>query len=563
MARPTADADRSHHARETALLTPRDRVRRRGGWWAAAACVALATAALPSLLHAAAQSGQADPKPAAGSSKTAPRDYAWFDPIIETRLLLSNAFVDQTDDKEMQEAALGAMVASLGDPYTVYVPPQRERDFNKELRGTYVGIGAEIDLHENYLRIVTPLEDSPAQHAGVMAGDLVLTIDGESTLGKSTDDCMGKLLGEEGTTVRITVRHGDGREESFTITRAKIQTQTVKGFRRTATGWDHLIDRERGIGYLRLTQFTETSPQAMHDAVDAMQKDGAKALVIDLRFNGGGSLGAAIQIADLFLRKGSIVSLRNRDGQGRAWNAADQPTDIDMPLVLLVNEGSASASEVLSGALQDNDRAKILGTRTFGKGSVQDVRELPEDRGTIKFTTARYYLPSGRNITRSHKPEDAEKPWGVDPDPGYHVPMSDDQERTMFLARRAWEIPDGKPTDPAKWADPAWIAAAPGERGETGLGDLQLAAAVTALREKLGGGKWPRVGDDPGATATVSDELQRARGYRDRLVKELEATDKRIAELAADEQKPLQTAPKGAADAERKRGVPTPADDQK
>lgn len=377
MARPTADADRSHHARETALLTPRDRVRRRGGWWAAAACVALATAALPSLLHAAAQSGQADPKPAAGSSKTAPRDYAWFDPIIETRLLLSNAFVDQTDDKEMQEAALGAMVASLGDPYTVYVPPQRERDFNKELRGTYVGIGAEIDLHENYLRIVTPLEDSPAQHAGVMAGDLVLTIDGESTLGKSTDDCMGKLLGEEGTTVRITVRHGDGREESFTITRAKIQTQTVKGFRRTATGWDHLIDRERGIGYLRLTQFTETSPQAMHDAVDAMQKDGAKALVIDLRFNGGGSLGAAIQIADLFLRKGSIVSLRNRDGQGRAWNAADQPTDIDMPLVLLVNEGSASASEVLSGALRTTTGRRSSGRAPSARGRSRTCASCP------------------------------------------------------------------------------------------------------------------------------------------------------------------------------------------
>lgn len=513
-----------------------------------------------------AQSSSAPPK---ATSKATPRDYSWFDPIIETRMLLSSAFVDSTDDKEMQEAALEAMVASLGDPYTVYVPPQREGAFNKELRGTYVGIGAEIDIHENYLRIVTPLEDSPAQHVGVMAGDLVLTIDGESTLGKSADDCMAKLLGEEGTPVTITVRHKDGREESFTITRARIQTQTVKGFRRTATGWEHILDREHGIGYLRLTQFTETSAEAMYTAIAAMQKDGAKGLVIDLRFNGGGSLGAAIQIADLFLRKGSIVSLRNRDGQGRAWNAAEQPTDIDLPLVLLVNEGSASASEVLSGALQENGRAKVLGTRTFGKGSVQDVRELPEDKGVIKITTARYYLPSGRNITRSHKPEDADKPWGVDPDSGFHVPMSDDQERTMFIARRAWEIPDGKPTDPAKWSDPAWIAAAPGESGETGLGDLQLAAAVTALRTQLTEGTWPRVGDDAGASATVSDELQRARGYRDRLVKELEATDKRIAELAANEDKPLQTAPKGSADAtapkERPatKPVPTPPDEQK
>lgn len=130
--------------------------------------------------------------PSAGAARPAPAatGYQWFDPIIETRLLLANAFIDESDDTAMQEAVLSAMVSSLGDPYTVYVPPQGERDFNKALRGTYVGIGAEIDLHENYLRIVTPLDDSPAQRSGVMAGDLVLSINGESTLGKSADDCM-------------------------------------------------------------------------------------------------------------------------------------------------------------------------------------------------------------------------------------------------------------------------------------------------------------------------------------------------------------------------------------
>lgn len=459
--------------------------------------------------------------------------YGWFDPIIETRLLLTNSYVDGTDDKTMQEAALEAMVASIGDPYTIYVPPQGERDFNKELRGTYVGIGAEIDIHENYLRIVTPLDDSPAQRSGVMAGDLVLSIDGESTLGKSADACMEKLLGEEGTKVTIRVRHSDSREEDLTIARGRIQAQTVKGFRRTASGWEHILDAEHGIAYLRLTQFTETSAEAISASVNAMKASGAKGLVIDLRFNGGGVLGSAIQIADLFLRKGSIVSLRNRDGQGRAWSAADQPTDLDLPLVLLVNEGSASASEILAGALQDNGRAKILGTRTFGKGSVQDVRELPGNHGSIKLTTARYYLPSGRNITRSHKDEDADKPWGVDPDPGFHVSMSDDEERAMFIARRAWEIPDGKPTDPTKWSDAEWIAHAPGEANADGLGDLQLAAAVTSLRGLLAKGEWTRVGGEAGAEAAATDELARAQGYRQRLIRELEATDKRIAELSA------------------------------
>ncbi len=493
-------------------------------------CSSLAS---PTLL--AAPQAAAPGRDAPTRSAAAARAYDWFDPIIETRLLLASRFIDPTDDAAMQEAALAAMVASLGDPYTVYVPPEAEREFDKELRGTYVGIGAEIDIHENYLRIVTPLEDSPALAAGVLAGDLVLAIDGESTLGKTADACMDMLLGEEGTPVTILVRHSDGREVTLTIVRARIETQTVKGFRRTAKGWEHILDRERGIGYLRLTQFTETSADAMLASLDALRRDGLRALVLDLRFNGGGSLGAAIQIADLFLAQGSIVSVRDRDGKGRAWSAAAHPTDIDMPLVILVNEGSASASEVLAGALQDNGRAKVLGTRTFGKGSVQDVLTIPEDRGTIKITTARYYLPSGRNITRSHRPEDADRPWGVDPDAGFHLPMTDDQERTMFIARRAWEIPDGAPGDPSRWSDPAWIAATPGAAGAEGVGDLQLAGAVTALRGYLADGAWPRVGDDPGARATVSDELQRARSYRDRLIRELELTDERIAELAANE----------------------------
>ncbi len=497
-------------------------------------CLSL-TIPLASAAPAHAQQGAADGNAGRTRAAEASRDYGWFDPIIETRLLLASRFIDPADDRAMQEAALAAMVASLGDPYTVYVPPAEERDFDKAMRGTYVGIGAEIDIHENYLRIVTPLEDSPALRAGVLAGDLVLEIDGESTLGKSADECIDMLLGEEGTPVTIAVRHSDGREDRLTIVRARIETQTVKGFRRTPDGWEHILDRERGIGYLRLTQFTETSADDMLASLDALRRDGLRALVVDLRYNGGGSLGAAIQIADLFLAHGSIVSVRDRDGKGRAWSAAPHPTDVDMPMVLLVNEGSASASEILAGALQDNGRAKVLGTRTFGKGSVQDVLPIPDHRGTIKLTTARYYLPSGRNITRSHRPEEAERPWGVDPDAGFHLPMTDDQERAMFIARRAWEIPDGRPTDPARWADPAWIAAAPGESAAEGLGDLQLAGAVTALRTYLADGTWPRVGDDPGEQATVSDELQRIRSYRDRLVRELELTDARIAELAAHE----------------------------
>ncbi len=463
--------------------------------------------------------------------KSPTRDYAWYDAIVETRELLAGAFVETPDDQSMQQAVLGAMVASLGDPYTVYVPPTSEREFTKGLRGTYVGIGAEIDIHESYLRIVSPLDDSPAQQAGVLAGDLVIAIDGSSTLGKTADACMDLLLGEAGTPVTLRLRHIDGREEDVAIVRRQIQSQTVKGFRRSEHGWEHMIDPTNGIAYVRLTQFTETSAENLRDVLTTIGKEGGKGLVLDLRFNGGGSLAAAIQAADLFQHEGTIVSVRGRDGQGRAWTATDQPTDIDLPIVVLVNEGSASASEILAGALQENHRAKVLGTRTFGKGSVQDVRALPDGRGTVKLTTARYYLPSGRNITRSPKSADGGAPWGVDPDSGFHVGMSDDEERTMFIARRRWEIPGGTPTDPGRWADPEWVKSAPGEDGADGIGDPQLAAAMSALRERIAGNEWPRVGDDPGASASASDELRRARSYRERLVAEMRATEKRIGEL--------------------------------
>jgi hypothetical protein len=345
--------------------------------------------------------------------------------------------------------------------------------------------------------------------------------------------------------VKLRVQHGDGREEDLSIVRRAIQARTVKGFRRTSqtngqTGWEHLIDPEHGIAYVQLAQFTETTAADLRVVLDRLRDAKARGLIIDLRNDGGGSLGAAIQIADFFLGKGTIVSLRTREEEKQhevdrhVWNAVAEPTDVDMPIVILVNESSASASEILAGALKENDRAKVLGVRTFGKGSVQDVKSLPDGLGTVKITTARYYLPSGRNITRSTKPEDEGKPWGVDPDKGFHVMMDDAQLRTMYLAKRRWEIPDGKPADPAKWADPAWIATDPGEDGTSGMGDLQLAAGVKALQTKLAGQDWPTVGDDPGELAAANDELRRFKVYRERLLRELDSTQERIERLESE-----------------------------
>jgi carboxyl-terminal processing protease len=243
--------------------------------------------------------------------------------------------------------------------------------------------------------------------------------------------------------------------------------------------------------------------------------------VLDLRFNGGGTLTGAIEMADLFLDEGTVVSVKSRRGLERSWGADVDEDDFEIPMVVLVNGSSASASEIVAGALQENGRAKVLGQRTFGKGSVQEVRELPDDAGILKLTTAHYALPSGRSL---HRTPEAEQ-WGVDPDPGFHVPMSDDQNRDLVVGRRAYEA-IGNSNDAnalEQWSDVEWL--------RTSLGDLQLAAAVEALRAKLSGGEWIAVGDDSSAVTVAADELRNQIEFRRRLVKELEAVEARIARL--------------------------------
>ncbi|MGA0173466.1 MAG: S41 family peptidase [Phycisphaerales bacterium] len=447
-------------------------------------------------------------------------DYAWFDPIVEVRGLLRENFVTPVDDEAMRDAAIAAMVESLGDPYTVYVPPASEDDFNKDLRGAYVGIGAEIDIVEGWLTIVTPLDESPALAAGVRSGDTVISIEGETTFGLSSRECADRLMGEAGTTVNIRVRHADGEEEDLAIVRSPIRTRTVRGFSRNGEAWRFLIDPTSGIAYIRVTQFTDETVDELREALSAMTPPPA-ALVLDLRFNGGGTLTGAIEMADLFLEDGTVVSVKSRRGLERSWSADDDADDYEIPMVVLVNGSSASASEIVAGALQENGRAKVLGQRTFGKGSVQEVRELPDDAGILKLTTAHYALPSGRSL---HRTPEAEA-WGVDPDPGFHVPMSDDQYRDLVVGRRAYEA-IGNAADSeasAQWSDVAWL--------RESLGDLQLAAAIETLRARLSGGEWLTVGDESSAITVAADELRNQIEFRRRLVRELEAVEARIARL--------------------------------
>lgn len=491
--------------------------------------VALAAVATGLAVQSRTATGQSAPRPVA---PIAPITYEWFDPIIDLRQLVESGYVEQPDAAAMQEAALAAMVAALNDPYSVYVPPSGERNFNKALRGTYVGIGAEIDMPDGWLRVVAPIDDSPAEEAGVLPGDIVLSIDGTATRGKSIEECMDLLLGEPGTEVRVEVRHPGGREEVLTIPRREIRAKAIKGIRRDSDGWEFRIDPQRGIAYVRLTQFLEESAEELGEVLRTLEEGGLKGLILDLRYNGGGALGAAIRVVDLFQSDGGIVSVRGRQGQERSWSAGRDGDEFEIPIVILVNEASASASEIVAGALQENGRAKVLGTRTYGKGTVQDVRGLGEGRGSVKLTIARYHLPSGRSIARtSASGAEGGGSWGVDPDPGFHVPLDEDVARRLFLTRRTWELPLDQPADTSRFNDPEWIARDPGESKSEGLGDPQLAAALTALQGYLDGGVWPRVGDDPTPATVAGDELRRQEAYRTRLARELEAVERRIADL--------------------------------
>lgn len=449
-------------------------------------------------------------------------DYTFFDPIIDIRAMLDRYYVEDIDEEELQAGAIRGMLETLNDPYTVYVPPQDTADFTKDLTGEYVGIGAEVGMRDGWFTILTPLDDSPAWRAGVMAGDRVIAIDGVSTEGYDTDRAIDKLLGEPGTQVVMTVERDGGETLDIPITRSPIHVNPVKGFARADAGegaWRYLLDQPRGIAYIRLAQFTPDSAAELKAAIDtAEQTNNAPlgGLILDLRFNPGGVLGQAIEMADLFLDDGVIVSTEGRVGSRRVERARPEGTLPDFPIVVLVNGQSASASEILAGALSDNGRAVVLGTRTFGKGLVQTVRPLPGDDGVLKITEQRYALASGRVIQR----DDDSAVWGVDPTPGYYLPLTNEQTSDMLNARRQQEIISAKDDAPTTDADELVAR----------LSDPQLEAALRVVRHAVDTGDLEPIGipeNDPGDLA--GDAVTAARAQRDRLLRELTRIERRIA----------------------------------
>jgi carboxyl-terminal processing protease len=396
---------------------------------------------------------------------------------------------------EFADGAFGAL-----DPFTSMIWPSDLEEFNKSTQGEFSGVGIQIQSgKDGSLQVVSPLEDSPAYKAGIKAGDAITHIDGKNAKGITLNQAVKKITGIKGTMVTLTVKSPDASVKDYPIRRDIIKVASIKGWMHLpGGGWEYLVDPENKIGYLRLTNFTKDTSKELDGAIEALNAAGAKAVILDLRYNPGGLLTAATDVSDKFMKDGVIVTTRpDRDPGNPPTIATARPdsSESDLPLVVLVNQYSASASEIVSGALKDQKRALIVGERTFGKGSVQMLFPLSNREAYLKLTTSHYYLPSGRCIHR----EENSTEWGVDPD--VTVEMTPEQMRAAIDARQDLDVLRDINASPAegeqeKLNDKAPVAQEKEqpklddekkEKKDLLSSDPQLAAAVLLLRLQLAG----------------------------------------------------------------------------
>jgi carboxyl-terminal processing protease len=318
-------------------------------------------------------------------------------------------YVDPVTDKDLVENAINGMLTGL-DPHSSYMNSKAFRDMQVQTKGEFGGLGIEVTQDNGFIKVISPIDDTPASRAGVKAGDIITALDGRTVQGLSLNDAVDKMRGSPNSKITLTIkREGIDKPLEVSMLREIIHIQVVK--QRMVSG---------DIGYVRLTQFTEQADAALKQAVRTLRQQSGgklKALILDLRNNPGGLLDQAVAVSGDFVNQGEIVSTRARHSEdAQRWDAKSSDITGGLPLVVLINGGSASSSEIVAGALQDHHRAVLLGTRSFGKGSVQTVIPLPGN-GAMRLTTARYYTPSGRSI----------QGLGIAPD----VPVAETREETL------------------------------------------------------------------------------------------------------------------------------------
>lgn len=424
--------------------------------------------------------------PAAGATaetakKPKDNDYELYKMLVDTIDQVERNYVVKTDRRELVESAIRGVLSKL-DPYSSYIGPDELDRFLSSVESEFGGVGIQIAADDGQLQVISPIYGTPAYRAGVLAGDRILEIDGKSTDGLALDEAVGKLKGNEGTSVTLTIMHtGKSGKDKVTLKREKIHLETVLGDHRKPDGtWDYFLDAKQRIGCVRLTAFSRDTAAELQRVLTQLKSENMRGLILDLRFDPGGLLSAAIEVSDLFISQGRIVSTKGRTTPERSWDAHKEGTFEGFPMVVLVNRLSASASEIVAACLQDHKRVLIVGERTWGKGSVQNVIDLEDGHSKLKLTTASYRRPNGKNIHRFPDAKETDE-WGVMPDAGFEIKLSDSELYALMMDRRARDILQASPGKSVVAAD----SKGPPKEKKPAFVDRQLEAAVKYLTTEL------------------------------------------------------------------------------
>lgn len=425
--------------------------------------------------------------------------YAQSDPLgrvlAQTLRRIQWRYLEEADEEQLFEGAVDGMIYSLetefGDQYSMYVRPNLVEEFDEELNQEFGGLGIEmgIDPKTGQLTVLSPIFGAPASLGGIQANDRIVAIDGVSTKGISFSEAKDKMRGMVGEPVTLRIQRPKPKNETegtdtplakespveldVKLQRAMVKIDTVLGDTRAPSGaWSFMLEGHDKIGYLRIVSFADNTVEEVRLAIEQLKKEGVQGLILDLRDNPGGYLDSAVEVCDMFIDSGKIVSTRGRSRDFWSWfSEEEKPRKIDekkdkssnkketrhfeerdrfsategmildkkIPIAVLINEDSASAAEIVAACLMDHHRAKIIGRRSFGKGTVQEILPVGGGRGILKLTSASYWRPSGKNINRSKNAKD-EEDWGVRPDPGFEVDIDSDTRKTIILTRRRRDL---------------------------------------------------------------------------------------------------------------------------
>ncbi|MFO0866602.1 MAG: S41 family peptidase [Gemmataceae bacterium] len=403
--------------------------------------------------------------------------------LVDVLEEVQTKYVKELDGDKMRDLVENMVNSGLErlDPHSSFINPDEYKQFMKQSKGKFGGVGIRIGLDKNnQIFVESPMVGTPAYEAGVMAGDFILKIDGKTTENMPLKKVVESIQGEPGTKVKMTVLHeGSKTPVDLEMERAEIHVDSVLGDHRSkdnVKAWDYWVDEQQKIAYVRVTAFTETTTQELTKVVADLQKSGMKGLVLDLRNNPGGLLRSAVEVSSLFLPEGkNVVTTKGRNNVReetfRARNEAPNIVPGSYPIAILLNRYSASASEIVAAALQDHFRAIIVGERSYGKGSVQNVISMENGQSALKLTTASYWRPSSRNIHRFPDSKEEDE-WGVKPNKGYDVKLTDEERLEYFKYRRERDVVRRPNQDPK-------------ENGMKEFRDRVLDKAVEYVREAM------------------------------------------------------------------------------